>query len=75
MSKNHKKNTEKRCSYSNKIVSNKEVVSVEYAIEYVKKMGYKVIPLRTEEAMRIFLTIFLVNGSLLLLNYYKTGGI
>jgi hypothetical protein len=36
------KNTKKRCCISNKMVGNKEVVIVDYAVEYVKKQGYEV---------------------------------
>lgn len=58
----------RRCAYSHKVISqNEEVILTDKALEYVKKMGYKVIPLEKVIAINIFTTIFLTLGGLLLL--------
>lgn len=45
MGKTDKRKSEKdikRCIYSQKIISNKDVVITDYIFEYIKKMGYYV---------------------------------
>lgn len=55
----------KRCIISNKDISNKEVVIVDYAIDYVKKQGYQVIPMKKEYNMNTFLIYFITAIALL----------
>lgn len=54
-------NGKKRCSYSNKLVGNKEVILLEYAIDYVRKMGYIVSNFRFI-FMFLFMVLLLTNG-------------
>ena len=50
-----------RCIMTNKVVCNKEVVIVDYAIDYVKKMGYIVTqPKRFNEFVKTMFSIFLL---------------
>lgn len=37
-------NGKKKCSYSNKCIGNKDVILVEYAIDYLKQCGYEITP-------------------------------
>lgn len=69
MGKNRKKmKHKKRCSYSGKIIStNKEVILVDKAFEYVKKQGYKVVPIKKMQSIEIFATLFICTGALNLL--------
>lgn len=50
----------KRCAFSYKRIDNQEVVLTKYAVDYVKKMGYKVIEPKTSYRKRktAVLTIF-----------------
>lgn len=65
MTKN--KPTKKRCQISNKIVDNKDVIICDYAVDYVKKLGYKVIPPKTISSIKVMTMIFIILGSLLLI--------
>lgn len=54
MGKNHKRKdkNQKRCIFSNKLVSNKDVVIVEYAPDYVRKMGFEIKKANAKEIIR-----------------------
>lgn len=60
----HKKEL-KRCIYSGKVISkNEEVVLAEKVIEYVKKLGYRVIPEERIELIQTYTALFLCVGAL-----------
>ena len=43
--KSIKNGNNKRCLFSNRLIGNKEVVLVDYAVDYVKTLGYSVVPI------------------------------
>jgi hypothetical protein len=58
----------KRDALNGKLISdNKEVILVENAVEYVKKLGYRVIPLNFITAVQTLTIIFIILGAFLLL--------
>jgi hypothetical protein len=58
-----------RCIMSNKTISNKEVVIVDYAIDYVKKLGFIVIqPKRFNEFAKTMFSITLIFLALIVLS-------
>ena len=60
----HKKEL-RRCIYSGKVISkNEEVVLAEKVIEYVKKLGYRVIPEERIELIQTYTALFLCVGAL-----------
>lgn len=66
MGKNHKKRdkSQKRCIISNKLINggDEDVVMTDYAVEYVKQLGYAVIPIRVEHTIKVLAVIFSVVG-------------
>lgn len=61
--KPHKlKDTQKRCVVSNKKIINKDVIIVDFAVDYVKKMGYTVISPRVERTMKTLTVLMFIFG-------------
>lgn len=59
MNKEKRFKNKQRCAISNKIVENKEVVLVDYALDYVKKQGYIILKPQKKEEIKFLLVSLL----------------
>ena len=59
-----------RCIISNKVVNGKEVVLVDYALDYVKKLGYVVVEKRRIQNKALAVSIMFLMVSLVKFLYY-----
>ena len=63
---NHKLKNIKRCMLTGRRIDNKEVIIADekIAIDYVRQLGYRVIPIRMENVAMVLSILFVVFGAI-----------